>query len=257
MRRRAISLLLKRKVSSRSMELLGLALLLVCAAMAQEEGERIIGGYPCPPYSRPWQAIIYGPLLCGGILVNECWVFTAAHCKTQFLNLCVRVGTNNLNYLQCKKPNESVMKMVPHPDYNKQGNSNKDIMLLKLKSPVGLTQSVQPVHLPQVCPHPRTECIVSGWGTIRSPGVQFPKQLQCTQVKAWSERKCRQVCGNLITHNMLCAGVPEGQIDSCQGIVSWGLETCAKPAFPGVYTKFCNYVDWIRNVTQEDCRKSN
>lgn len=109
---------------------------------------------------------------------------------SRFLNLCVRVGTNNLNYLQCKKPNESVMKMVPHPDYNKQGNSNKDIMLLKLKSPVGLTQSVQPVHLPQVCPHPRTECIVSGWGTIRSPGgrrrirgnggVGFPGFTQCS-----------------------------------------------------------------------------
>lgn len=35
-----------------------------------------------------------------------------------------------------------------------------------------------------------------------------------------------------------------------QGLVSWGMERCALPGYPGVYTNLCKYYDWIQQTMQ-------
>ncbi|EMP27702.1 Anionic trypsin [Chelonia mydas] len=207
------------------MELMALALLLVtagAAVSAQDDGGRIIGGFTCTPYSQPWQAYVYGPLQCGGILVDRSWVLSAAHCY------------------------------------------RPDLMLLKLARPVNIGRTVRPVTLPSACATTGTTCLVSGWGTVTSPQATFPNLLQCGYVQIVSAQSCRASYPGRVTNNMVCAGGMGGGIDSCQGdsggpllctgqlqgIVSWGLQTCAQPNRPGVYTKVCNYVGWIRRTIQ-------
>uniref|UniRef100_A0A8B9G584 Peptidase S1 domain-containing protein n=1 Tax=Amazona collaria TaxID=241587 RepID=A0A8B9G584_9PSIT len=118
--------------------------------------------------------------------------------------------------------------------------------------PVVLGRAVRPLALPRSCAPAGTTCLVSGWGTVTTPQVTLPRHLICAYVDILSDAACRQAYPQRVTPNMLCAGGDSGGPLSCngtlQGIVSWGLQTCALPGRPGVYTRVCNYVGWIENT---------
>ncbi|XP_075764535.1 trypsin-like [Pelodiscus sinensis] len=244
------------------MEWIGFVLLLVTAGAAKN-GTRIIGGYTCPVNSQPWQTYIYGPVQCGGVLVASRWVLSAAHCYRPGLR--VRLGEHDLALWGGTEQDRLVTKAILHPGYSRSTLDN-DLMLLKLAQPAILNQNVYPVTLPSACAAPGTNCLISGWGTTATPQAMFPRYLQCGDVQIVSAQSCQYAYPGRVTNNMVCAGVIGGGIDSCQGdsggpllceeqlqgIVSWGLQTCAQPNIPGVYTKVCNYVGWIRSTMQRN-----
>uniref|UniRef100_A0A8C5F2B4 Peptidase S1 domain-containing protein n=1 Tax=Gopherus evgoodei TaxID=1825980 RepID=A0A8C5F2B4_9SAUR len=245
------------------------------------QNNRIVGGAPCTPHSMPWQAALFmgSQLNCGGTLIDRNWVVTAAHCHVQ-CSISVRLGEHNIRHLDWTEQLRLSEKTILHPGYNSASKDN-DIMLIKLLTPANLNKNVQPLELPTSCPSPKEECVVSGWGTTKSPQctavsndpgpgsnpkslglLYFPPVLHCGKVSIFSQEQCRSIYPRYYTENMLCAGVLEGGIDSCQGdsggpllcngklqgIVSWGTQTCALPNKPGVYVAVCKYVDWIRET---------
>ncbi|XP_062454698.1 trypsin-like [Rhea pennata] len=223
---------------------------------AQDDEDRIIGGYPCIPFSQPWQVYIYRPVRCGGILLRPNWVLSAAHCFYRGLRL--RLGEYNLRVAEGTEQDRRVVQAIRHPAFDPATLDN-DLMLLRLDQPARLGAAVQPLALPRSCAPAGATCLVSGWGTITTPQVTQPQQLICAYVEIFSEEYCRRAYPGRLTRNMLCAGVRHQRVDSCQGdsggplscngtlqgIVSWGLQTCALPGRPGVYTRVCNYVNWI------------
>lgn len=236
-----------------------------CSPMSRPGGaingdeDRIIGGYPCVPNSQPWQVYIYQPVRCGGVLLRPQWVLSAGHCL--YRNLRLRVGENDLRRPEGTEQQRRVVTAIRHPGYDPRSLDN-DLLLLKLDRAVQLSPAVQPLPLPRSCATPGTTCLVSGWGTVTSPQVTMPRQLICAYVELFPPSLCRSAYPGRITPNMLCAGVRNQRVDSCQGdsggplscngtlqgVVSWGLQTCALPGRPGVYTRVCNYVDWIINT---------
>ncbi|XP_054855340.1 kallikrein-14-like [Eublepharis macularius] len=248
------------------MKLLIFGLLLMTSAVFAQPGNRIIGGYDCGERSRPYQAaLVFGRkgkwnIYCGGSLIHPCWVLTAAHCKPK-LGMKVCLGKQNLKKIEDTEQCLGIAEAKPHPDY-KRSNNNKDYMLLRLKPCARLTEAVKTIPLPSKCPADNTPCTVSGWGTIRSPQAMLPDTLQCADVSTVPNQNCNKAYRGAITPFMMCAGVPQGGIDSCQGdsggplvcdgkvegVVSWGTYVCAQKGNPGVYAKVCCVVPWIKDT---------
>uniref|UniRef100_A0A8C3T4Z0 Peptidase S1 domain-containing protein n=1 Tax=Chelydra serpentina TaxID=8475 RepID=A0A8C3T4Z0_CHESE len=161
----------------------------------------------------PWQAALFvgSQLNCGGTLIAKDWVVTAAHCHVN----CVRLGEHNIKHLDWTEQLRLSKKTIRHPRYNPASKDN-DIMLIKLLIPANFNKDVQPLDLPTSCPSPGDECVISGWGTTKSPQLYFPPVLHCGNITILSQEKCRSIYPRYYTDNMLCAGVLEGGIDSCQ-----------------------------------------
>ncbi|XP_005412770.1 PREDICTED: kallikrein-14 isoform X4 [Chinchilla lanigera] len=241
------------------------ALQVLAVAMAQSPADdsKIIGGYPCIRNSQPWQvALLAGAgrrFLCGGVLLSDQWVITAAHCARPILH--VSLGKHNLRRWEATQQVLRVQRQVPHPSYNGRTHDS-DLMLLQLRHPARIGRAVRPIGLAQSCASPGTPCRVSGWGTTSSPIARYPNALQCVNINIFSDQACQQAYPGAITAGMVCAGVPQGGKDSCQGdsggplvcegqlqgLVSWGMERCALAGYPGVYTNLCKYQSWIQRT---------
>ncbi|OXA47617.1 trypsin-7 isoform X2 [Folsomia candida] len=211
---------------------------------------RIVGGRPVSIEQFPYQVSIqYGAShYCGGSLISESHVLTAAQC-TDGLNigdLTVIAGTSTLHRGGERR---RVIGVNQHPRYGERGQGDYDVSILTLRRPFVLGPLVQYISLagPYSTPFPGTICYVAGWGTTRFDGP-LSHQLQLVEVPIISPAECRGDYGpGSLTDTMLCAG-HIGQ-DTCQGDVGNPLVCgstqvgiasratgCGLPRRPGIYT---------------------
>ncbi|XP_069041476.1 trypsin-like [Lepisosteus oculatus] len=229
-------------------------------AVPMEDG-RIIGGQECTPNSKPWMASLnYGYHFCGGVLINDQWVLSVAHCWYNPYYMQVILGEHNVRRFEGTEQLMKTNTIVWHPSYDYQ-TLDHDIMMIKLFHPARLTGAVRPISLPSGCPRAGQSCVVSGWGSMQTDGANGATVLQCLEVPVLSQAQCETAYPGMITSTMMCAGYLEGGRDACngdsgsplvcggelQGLVSWG-QGCAQPGYPGVYTKICSLLSWITST---------
>ncbi|KAI1886322.1 hypothetical protein AGOR_G00212800 [Albula goreensis] len=217
------------------------------AAPVEDEDDKIVGGYECRKNSAPYQVSLNsGYHFCGGSLISNLWVVSAAHCYKSRVQ--VRLGEHNIATNEGTEQFINSAKVIRHPRYNSR-NLDNDIMLIKLSKAASLNSYVRTVSLPTRCAGAGSRCLISGWGNTLSSGSYYPDRLRCLDAPILSDSSCRTSYPGQITSNMFCAGYLEGGKDSCQlqGVVSWGYG-CAQRNKPGVYAKVCNYNDWIRST---------
>jgi len=211
-----------------------------------------------------------GSHFCGGSIINEGYVLTAAHCAVAYPASSVRVVAGILE-LDTASDSEQVSDLSAYntnADYNAILTSN-DISIAVLETSLSLDNSlVAAIDLPDqgYLISAGSNCTVSGWGTTRyGTFAPLSNSLLYTVVPVVSDDDCRADYGeNRIQDSMVCAGYTNGGYDSCQGdsggplvedstgnqvgIVSWG-NGCAEAGYPGVYTEVAYFRDWITENT--------
>ncbi|XP_058529560.1 transmembrane protease serine 12 [Ochotona princeps] len=239
-------------------------------------GSRIVGGTEVPEGKWPWVVslqIKYGRIsahTCGGTLVRDRWVITAAHCTKDVrdpLKWRAVIGTNNIYRL---KPHGKMMKVeaiTVHPDFILETYVN-DIALFHLKKAVKYSDYIRPICLPfdvfQKLDE-ETKCFISGWGRTQEEG-NGTNMLQEAAVHYISRQMCNSGLsyGGIIPNSSFCAGDEEGNFDTCRGdsggplmcylpeykrffmmgITSYG-NGCGRKNFPGIYSGPSFFQEWL------------
>lgn len=237
------------------------------AKRKREETGRVVGGKDSEPRAWPWVIALYkdGDFHCGGVILDEKWIMTAAHCVEHYRNHYYEIRSGMLRRFSYSPMEQirTVSDVIVHEKYNKS-IMNNDVALLRLSRPLNFNRWVRPTCLPSFGeeglwgPVPGTTCIAIGWGAVKEHGSN-PDQMREVEVPILS--KCRHI--EDLEGNEICAGVAEGGKDTCQGdsggpllcrdsnsawyvagVVSHG-EGCARPGEPGAYTRVSLFIDWI------------
>ncbi|XP_045474779.1 phenoloxidase-activating factor 3-like isoform X2 [Harmonia axyridis] len=247
-------------------------------------GFRIANGETSRINEAPWMALLFYQtaetieFFCGGSLISERYVLSAAHCVLKTL-IGVRLGEydilsnedcDQLTYY-CNPPSQDfyIDTIVIPSSFDQKSDHINDIALIRLSGKADISRvNVRPICLPlegnKNFQHEMF--IISGWGSNKTG--ERSRFLMKAEVPMLPLSLCQKLYANFnLNSKHLCAGGKEE--DSCggdsggpltskmyignmprytqYGIISFGPVSCGTLGMPGVYTNVVFYMKWILN----------
>ncbi|KAM3598915.1 uncharacterized protein V6R79_024150 [Siganus canaliculatus] len=241
----------------------------VCGLAPLNPITRMVGGEQAAVGAWPWQVILSNG--CGGSLITDQWVLTAASCFLSSDNVSVILGTNTLDTLSNSSVVRSASRVELHPVYSSQALDH-NVALLLLSSPVNFTDHIRPVCLASEdsAIAVGTTMWITGWGYMYM-GVNLPppRWLQQVTVPVMSNQECDQTYLT-VTEDMMCAGGQAGR-GPCNGdgggplvlrsgsrwvqagVLSFlSQNRCRRGNAPIGFSRVSRYQRWISSVTDGD-----
>ncbi|KAK3932210.1 Chymotrypsin BI [Frankliniella fusca] len=265
--------------------LVGVVAALIGAASANMV--KIVGGNEAYPHQFPWQAGVRIHLdeegaSCGGSLIAEDWVLTAAHCAEPPIEqprFSVVLGAHHIfNNTEEGRVTIDVDKVFVHPLWKgqKPNSTAGDIALFKLKQKAPLSASIQTIRLPREEQKRdsfwRKTVTISGWGLERTGDKTNAPVLRYAINKIVSNLYCKLFylfkSFNFVGDQNVCfsgwgwkggcngdSGGPmvlyEDDGPTLIGVASFAFVYACNLGFPTAYTRTTTYLDWINETIQK------
>ena len=235
---------------------------------------KITGGTNTLISEFPWQIfLLAGDAQCGGSIISNKWVVTAAHCTQNSLGntllpseMSVKVGANN-PYNTSEGKTYKVSEIIVHESFDSLTLKN-DIALLRISDSINFPNAVpisliNSVDVANGATDPGVLSMVTGWGLTSVTPKVLPTILQKVQLPIISATQASTVWSDIPSTDLM-AGYLNGNKDACNGdsggplavlvsgeyklagIVSWGSQSCNTY---GAYTRVSDFETWIKTKT--------
>ncbi|KAF2895635.1 hypothetical protein ILUMI_10545 [Ignelater luminosus] len=224
---------------------------------------KIVGGKEAEPHSIAFQvAVLEGFNFCGGSIIRDDAVLTAAHCVDKARSTEVIVGAHNI---QEEEPTQQLIRSKAirvHEDWDSFKVLN-DIAIIFLSRKIALDQTARIVKLNKdKTTLVGVTAIVSGWGRFSDESSSLSNYLRYGEEEIISNQECKLYFGSYVTKTNVCLNGSNG-VGSCTGdsggplvivrnnetvqvgIVSFGVKGSCETGSPTVYTRITEYNDWI------------
>ncbi|GAA4839252.1 S1 family peptidase [Saccharopolyspora rosea] len=216
----------------------------------------IVGGQDTDISQHPFTVALVTPQgqqFCGGSLVAPNKVLTAAHCTSDQQAGDINVVSGRTTMSSQDGTVSKVTNIWVHPKYQ-DASKGFDVSVLTLDAPVK-EAPIQLAKADDAGYKPDSQATILGWGNTSEGGQQSDHLKQAT-VPVNADATCKAAYQEYTPDAMVCAGLPEGGVDTCQGdsggplvvgdrligVTSFG-NGCARPKQPGVYARVGAYYD--------------
>ncbi|XP_055607408.1 serine protease SP24D-like [Uranotaenia lowii] len=215
---------------------------------------RIVGGSNARAGQFPWQVALLrsGRFICGGSLISNRWVLSAAHCVHNRISVApaseftVLAGTINLYVGGTRRP---VQRIIAHENYGSFGN---DVALLELSSAILNSTNVRPIAMARSISNLASSLVtISGWGQTSNSG-SLPQILQYNTASILPGVQCGPagiLCLFSPANNGACfgdSGGPAVYNNQMVGVANFITGYCGSTS-PDGYALVPRYVRWVQS----------
>jgi trypsin len=247
--------------------LVALATIAIASPLSEnffEREGRIVGGSNAALGQFPYQVSLRTAAnfhFCGGSIINNRWVLSAAHCTIGRAQNAVRVVVGTV-LLNSGGVTHTSSRIVNHPSYNSQTIAN-DVSVVQTATVIGFNSNVQAINLGSAFVGGGVTAVVTGWGGTAVTGGPAPNNLQQLTTTTLTNADCRarhtannaqfvfdhKICTFRQAGQGICQGDSGGPLaagGNVIGTVSWNIP-CAR-GFPDAFDRVAHFRTWILNT---------
>jgi len=248
-----------------------------CGIEGPPSKDRIVGGFEAEPNQWPWQVALFvdNAWFCGGSLISENYVLTAAHCVDGASYYDIMAGAHNVR--ESSEPNRVEITSFNgwyHPQWDPNTLSN-DIALIELPSPITFNDYIKPSCLPSVgdTADPNELVTATGWGKPSdNAGGISPVLRMVEDLPIITNSECNAIYG-IVGDGVVCIDTTGGK-GTCNGdsggplnmkfdvkdgaagqkwkqigVVSFGASAGCEVGYPAGFSRTEYYRDWLCSET--------